>query len=51
MPFLQTLHSHAKQVAQAHLGDIVGDVLIVLEVSTSNAGISGSDSDIGLKCS
>lgn len=42
------LHTDSKQVAKADLGDIVGNVLVVLEVGSLDFGVSRSGTDVRL---
>jgi hypothetical protein len=44
----QLLHADAEEVAETHLSDVIGDVLVVLEVSSINFSVTGGDLDIRL---
>jgi hypothetical protein len=45
---LRTSHLDTQEVAEADLGDVVTDVLVVLEVSTRNVGVTRKFSGVGL---
>ena len=42
------LHADAEEVAETHLSDVVGDVLVVLEVSPIDVSVAWGDLDIRL---
>ena len=46
--YLQVLHADAEEVAETHLSDVVGDVLVVLEVSPIDVSVAWGDLDIRL---
>jgi hypothetical protein len=45
---VQHLHADAEEVAEAHLSDVIGDVLVVLEVSSIDISVARGDLDIRL---
>jgi hypothetical protein len=42
------LHANAQEVTESDLGDVVRDVLVVLEVSAVDLGIAGNNTEIRL---
>ena len=42
------LHANAQEVTESDLGDVVRDVLVVLEVNAVDLGIAGNNTDIRL---
>jgi hypothetical protein len=49
MESLLASHTDAKEVSEANLSDIVGDVLIVLKVGVSDFGVPRGSTDVRLQ--